>query len=298
MSECNELFESNHRLQFTNIMYDIDSIIFKLKRSEDKDEVKRIILNQHYIVFNYDNLVNGNREGIQELFMNLNFLEVMDNISGLLEPELQKSEIIFINKIIYDFFEYAGSINGGEVDKIRKKLMNISYNINIKMIRALSTFIGVNAARNLSIIARSSYKNSKVIHRVNRYITISDLELNENSIATIYDIIYHLYGDDFNIKNITDLFTYTMLEYDCDDPTEDKSILAKFNMISSVMMKMLNNLSFDEMNIVLNNYTRTINLIGINSADKLRFSIKDHITSEYMINCISKIEEINNITIY
>lgn len=295
-----------HNLNFTNIRYNIDSIINKLKSCEDKEEIKNIINCQHNIIFTYDNLNNGNREGVQELFTSMKFLDVMDNISGTLVENLKESEIIFINKIIYDYFEYTKQYNSIEINSIKDKLLSISYSINSSRIYSLAPVVGVNKARLLSILSYSSYKTEKIVHRINNFIL--NTELNKKDISNIYYIIY---GAPITINNnifdtnseeinnkFVDMFCYSMFEY-CD--SDDPEIIEMFNKISSVLMDRLIDISIPSDNPViyrvLLNYSNMISIMNIDRS-KLRFSIKEHNNSEALKNAINNIEKINNIEIY
>ena len=295
-----------HNLNFTNIIYNIDSIINKLKSCDNINEIKDIINCQHNIIFTYDNLNNGNREGIQELFTSMNFLEVMDNISGTLVNNLIESEIIFINKIIYDYFEYTKQFNdSNEIILIKDKLLSISYTINSARISSLIPIIGVNKARLLSILSYSSYKMEKIVHRINNFII--NTELDKKSISAIYYIIYgppiignNMFDENINNKFV-DMFCYSMFEY-CD--SDDPEIVEVFNRISSILMDKLIDISvpFDNPVIyrVLVNYSNMISMMNIDRS-KLRFSIKEHLTrtsSESLKITINNIERMNNIEIY
>jgi hypothetical protein len=296
-----------HNLNFTNINYNIDSIINKLKVCDNIDEIKDIINRQHNIIFTYDNLNNGNREGVQELFTSMKFLDVMDNISGTLVENLKESEIIFINKIIYDYFEYTKQYNSTEINSIKDKLLSISYSINSSRIYSLAPVVGVNKARLLSILSYSSYKTEKIVHRINNFIL--NTELNKRDISNIYYIIYDgppmtIINNIFEKKQLeinnkfVDMFCYSMFEY-CD--SDDPEIIEMFNKISSVLMDRLIDISIPLDNPViyrvLLNYSNMISIMNIDR-NKLRFSIKEHNNSEALKNAINNIEKINNIEIY
>ena len=303
----------NHNVNFTNIRYNIDSIVSKLKTS-NKDEMKEIITNQHNIIFCYDNLMNGNREGIQELFTSIDFLTVMDNISGSLVNNLINSEIIFINKIIYDYFEYTKSFNNtNEIITIKDKLLSISYSINFSMIRSFVPILGVNKSRLLAIISNSSYKSEKIVHRVNNFI----MNIGDLNIKDIYTLFFIIYGpplidniDKFNEKTQTinnkfvDMFCYSMFEYcDTSDSNISQEMIDSFNNISNVLIEKLIEISVPIDNIVIQrvllNYYNMIFIMNIDRS-KLRFSIKEHIPREAnsLLEAISRIEKINNIEIY
>lgn len=286
-----------------NISYDIDSIIDKIRSTDNTEEIKQIVLYQHDKIFTHDNLVNNNINGIQELFMDINFLNILDNISGLLVPKLSETEIIFINKIIYDFFEYSSNITDKKVSDIQHKMNSIAATINQALSIALLARIGVNNATKLSILSRSSFKFETVIHRVNMFMynsSFSDFEIKE-----IFRVIYGFdkIGESeytvyqIGVRKFTSIFTYSMLEK-CIRP-DNKDFMIQFNRVSLVILKLLKELSFSDLEAVLLNYGNIINLYNINDPNKLRFLIKEHITEgEPMYTFIRNIENIHDIIIY
>lgn len=262
---------STHTVQFTNIIYNINSIVNKLKKSTDIEEIKGIIKLQHNIIFNYDNLINNNREGIQDLFTSTIFLDAFDSVAGIIESELTESEIIFINKIIYDYFEYSANDNSN----VKDKLLCISYTINDKRVKALTPYVGVKLARLISIISYSSYKMEKIVHRINNFILNNDFDI--KTIESIYYVIYGSRMTKFAVnEKCVSLFCYSMTEY-CD--SSDPEIINKFNEISNYL---LNELIYCSVAFNENAYrmiTMYANMITLMNIDKsrLRFSIKEEL---------------------
>ena len=257
-------------INFVDIRYKINSIIDKLCNSTDKEEIKRIIVNQSEIIFTYDNLINNNRDGVQKLFTSKLFLNVLDNVSLILN--LSESEIIFINKMVYDYREYV-SVNKQEIDyEIYYIMQSILLHINSKKSKLLSSIIGMNNSLILSNLYYSSYKIEKVVHRVNNFIIHY-----ASSIEEIYKIYKALYDNEQKMK---DLFCYSMLETN-NSTNENEYIM--FKMISNVLMIIIKEeAAKDNFDIILN-YINTINLFGITN-DKLRFSIKDELEYNIKLN--------------
>ena len=293
---------TTHSVRFTNIIYDINSIVDKLNKSTSIEETKNIIKLQHNIIFTYDNLINNNREGIQNLFTSPIFLDALDSISGLIP--MTESEIIFINKIIYDYFEYSHNVNSS----IKEKMLAISYIINDTRIKLFTPILGINAARILSIISYSSYKIEKVVHRVNNFIINNDFDI-ANLLSSIYTIIFgpttirgtFLGEGPLPNSKFVNAFCYSMFEY-CD--SEDPEVIERFNQISSYLLQKIIIL-YDKSDIfsnILITYANMITLMNIDK-DKLRFSIKEELGKmksdvSSIIAQINYIEEYNNITIY
>ena len=293
-------FNNTTYVRFTNIVYDINSIINKIKKCDDPEEIKQIILYQHDIIFTRDNLVNNNIDKIKELFMDINFLTILDNISGLLAVKLSESEFIFINKIIYDFFVYSNSINSKEITEIKSKMHSIAYNINRGIILGFIPIMGVNEATKLSIISRSSFKYENIVHRVNMF--IYDSSYDQDNISRIYRIIHgnYVFGcelvDAIGERKFASLFAYTMLEYTKEDA--DEHFIIQFNRVSNLIMHMLKDLRYDHLESVLLNYVNIVTLYNTPES-KLRFSIKKHISMyEPIYNFIDSIEKKHNIYVY
>lgn len=292
-------FDNTIYVKYTNIVYDIDSIINKIKSSNDPNEIKQIILYQHDTIFTRDNLINNNIEKIQELFMDINFINILDDISGLLLPKLSESEFIFLNKIIYDFFIYSSKFYvDNKIKDIKTKMNSIAMNINKDIIVGLSSIMGINSALKLSIISRSSFKFDNIVHRVNMF--IYDSSFDNWDIAKIYRIIYGDYkiGCELvyaiGVRKFSSLFTYTMLEYPKYDASKD--FLLQFNKVSKIILDMLDDLTPTHLESILLNYINLISLYNM-PENKLRFSLKEH-AGERLLFLIKRIEDLHNIYIY
>ena len=284
------------------IVYNIDSIIDKIKKcnKEEYENVKQIILYQHDKIFTYDNLINNNFDNIKELFTDIHFLDILDNISGLLALKLTETEIVFINKIIYDFLDYSKfDYKSKNVTDIRSKMYSIIRSINFVDITRLSPIIGINDAVTLSMISKSSFKYETIVHRVNMF--IYDSSFDYGIISKIYRIIHgnYQFGCDLveavGVRKFTSLFTYTMLEYANNEA--DDHFMGQFNSISKLILDMLNDLNSNDLENVLLNYANIINLYNT-PINKLRFSIKEHIKYGKLSTFIKIIENKHNIYIY
>jgi hypothetical protein len=269
----------NTNFSINNISYSIDRIIQVIKEkcaNNEFDSLKDIILNQHNFIFNYDNLINKNLELIQELFTNRKFLPFFNDICGLIN--FSESEIIFINKIIYDYFEVNVYNNTININEIRQFLLSISYIINDDRIRKLTPILGVNIARILSIVSYSSFKIKKVVHRINEFVVNNLGHLDHSYLKIIYNILFYyplLENTEYNDadrKKIINLFIFSMMEnYNQYDNTE---YTTSFNKLSSIIFDILLNVDSGTLLELLKQYGTTISIFNINK-ETLRFNIKD-----------------------
>lgn len=260
---------------FASISYNISDIlktIYKKINDEDYEGIKEIIYKQHELIFTYTNLVNENRPIIQELFSESeDFINIIHDIIGLLG--LNNEEIIFLNKMIYDYFEFYNRSNMTPNSNIRDKLLSISYTINRQSIIALISKMSVNNARLLSIVMKSSFKTEKVVHRVNNFL-IENMDL---SIDEIVDILLIIYPK----EKLPDFVCYTMFEYS----PGNGDILRKFNKISDALLKIISNeevVSFELFKAIFSNYGNMIKMLGV-SEDRLRFKFKEVIKDPHNI---------------
>ena len=248
------------------IHYGINSIISTIKTKCDNDEiaeVKKIILNQHELIFNYDNIENSNVILIQELFTNKKFLKLFDDICGLIN--YTKSELIFINKVVYDFIIIY------KLDKhtdISNKLLSITYTINDSRIRDLVPMLGIDISRELAIVSYSSYKIEDIIHRINKFIMLSILDIGVYDLRKIYSLILDLNG---YTKDTLNLFIYSMFESLSEQGRLKYGVL--FNKISDVLMSILIDLDDNSIMDLLRQYGSTIIMSNI-SYTRIRFSMR------------------------
>lgn len=266
----------------TNIRYDITTIIQKLideSRNGNIASIKRILLDQHELVFKYDNLVNSNRLSVQILFtdeyVSMVFLNVLESVIGLINLSLE--EITFINKIVYDFFEYSKSLHYEKENEIKQIMLSITYNINKFRISSLTSFIGINNANILSILSFSSFIDEKIVHRVNDFV-ITNLQ-----ITNIMDLTY-MYNIMFNIipnsageisKKGTNYIIHSMLEYWDANSTHNEAEYKMFQNISLMILNILTwkTISYSSLMSILKEYGNTIKLLNIDFT-KIRFSLE------------------------
>lgn len=248
------------------IHYGINSIISTIKNKCDNDEiaeVKKIILNQHELIFNHDNMENSNVVLIQELFTNKKFLKLFDDICGLIN--YSKSELIFINKVVYDF------VSVYKLDKrpdISGKLMAITYVTNADRIRDLVPLLGIDMSRELAIVSYSSYKIEDIIHRINQFIMLSILDINIRDLKYIYSLLLDLNG---YTKDVLNLFIYSMFESLSEQGRLQYGKL--FNKISDLLMSILIDLDDNSIMDLLKQYGGTIVMLNM-PYSKIRFSMR------------------------
>lgn len=250
----------------TNIHYGINSIISTIKTKCDNNEidlVKKIILNQHELIFNYDNMENDNVVLIQELFKNKKFLTLFSDICGLIK--YSKSELIFINKAVYDFFK---TYKPDKYTDIRGTLLSITYIINEDRVRDLTPMLGIEPARELAIISYSSYIMESVIHRINKFMVTRIMEISIYNLRKLYELILDLNG---YTRDVLNLFIYSMVESLSDQ--SNAIYINTFNAISDVLMSLL--VDLDEVSLldILKQYGGTITMMNI-PYNKLRFSMR------------------------
>ena len=194
--------------KFANIDYLIDNILSKFEdiKSIDNEELKSIIRRQHKLILNYDNFLSTNRDVAQRLFMNKKFLNCLLDIIGTLI--LDREEKICINKLCYDYLRLPTEVKNQEILDI---LLSISYYVNNTLVIRLSSELPIKEARMLAIIANSSFKVEKNVHRINWFFTwILPYGYNLVNIYLIlfehmmYPIIYTLLDVDPNVSDNPD----------------------------------------------------------------------------------------------
>ena len=184
--------------------------------------------------------------------------------------ELTREEIICVNKLAYDYH-----ILPEKDPDISNLFMSISNQINNVMVIRLSGILGINGARVLSMIANSSFKEEKNIHRVNTFLVKCNIALSVLNIVDIYCILY---------ERFTYPFIYTMLETNDNLNDEQKK---RFDYISLAILSMLDSMTLKNIKIVLANYAYTIKLYP--NITKVRFSLK---SAKYYTRILKVIEDI------
>ena len=224
---------------FKTIEYEIDALVSKLKNVDNlnDEEIKNIIIHQHNIILDYDLFLrdSNTRKVAQDLFTNKRFLSILINIIGLLN--IDYAEKICLNKLAYDYYQ-----KDNKDQAICDILYQLTTMVNQREVTILSGIIGINAAKILSMLKNSSFRDEKCVRGVNSYIVESDLHLNAQSIVDIYYL--------FNKFGI--LFSYSMLETKPSSLTEFEN--RKFDNISIALISMLDSLTSDNILKVLQDY--------------------------------------------
>ena len=152
---------------FRSVEYQISTIVEKITNINtlNEEEIKSIIVRQHQTILNYDLFLasDESRGYVQKLFTNKRFLQIFLQVIGFLQ--LPYDEIVCINKLAYDYY-----IIPGKDPEISDLLLQISYQINNILVIRLSGKLGMNGARVLSMIANSSFKEEKNVHRINTFL--------------------------------------------------------------------------------------------------------------------------------
>ena len=266
---------------FHSIEYELSGIINKITNinSLDDKEIKSIIVRQHNMILDYDLFLKSNETRMQAqiLFTNKrflrNFLEVIKIIN------LSKQEIICINKLAYDYY-----IMDNKDQETSELLYMLTTEVNSKEVMVLSGMIGINGARVLAMISNSSFKQEKIVHRVNTYIVKSNQDID---IATIIKIFCFLY------ERFTYPFIYTMLESKPSNLTPEQN--RQFDRISMAMLEMLNTLSDTDMKKILCDYAFTLNMVKQNTI--VRFAIKSATRYSRILKTIENISIVEGLDI-
>jgi len=244
---------------FNNVEYSLESIYNMISDIDNLDEqkMKNIILRQYDMILNYDIFLSSDksRQLAQKLFTNKKFLSLFNDMIGLLD--LTTNQIICVNKLTYDY--YTTENNNKEIADL---FMNISSQVNNNLTMKLSTIIGINGGRILSMISRSSFKVEKNVHRVNSFLLRCDVNL---SVQNIIDIYCKLYAN-----GITFPFIYSMLESK-DKIKEERYII--FDRISLAWLEILDSLTFTELCCIIAQYGAFLKY-SIKPNTNIRFSLK------------------------
>lgn len=258
---------------FHTIEYTLDTIVDKINNIDnlDENEIKSILVRQHSLILNYDLFLSSSktRSFAQKLFSNKRFLKLFLNVVGLLN--LSDHEIMCINKLAYDYY-----IIPNKDSEVSDLLLSICNNINNIDVIKLSSRLGIAGARTLSMINKSSFQIEKRVHRINTFLVKCNIDLSAQDIIDIMCMLY---------DRFTQPIIYTMLESKPMNLNNDQSL--KFDLISSAIITILDNLSSDNLKKVLYDYAFTLRLVkqGI----PVRFSMKS-IPNPRFQSIISEIE--------
>lgn len=242
---------------FRSVEYQISTIVEKITNINtlNEEEIKSIIVRQHQTILNYDLFLasDESRGYVQKLFTNKRFLQIFLQVIGFLQ--LPYDEIVCINKLAYDYY-----IIPDKDPEISDLLLQISYQINNILVIRLSGKLGMNGARVLSMIANSSFKEEKNIHRINTFL-VKYGELSVQDIIDIYCILF---------ERFTYPFIFSMLE---SKPSGlSKSQLICFDNISLALLSILDSMTSEDIKRVLYDYAFTLKLIRNDFS--VRFSLK------------------------
>lgn len=258
---------------FHSVEYQISTIVEKITNidSLNEDEIKNIIVRQHKMILDYDLFLSSteSRKHSQELFTNKRFLQIFLQVIGFLQ--LSKDEIICVNKLAYDYY-----IMINKDPEVSDLLLQISYQINNVLVIKLSGKLGMNGSRVLSMIANSSFKEDKNIHRINTFL-VKYGELSVQDIIDIYCILF---------ERFSNLFIFSMLEYKCDNMTNSQ--LKTFDNISLALLAILDSMTSEDIKKILYDYAFTLKLIRHNFT--VRFSLKSAKAYPRILEIIKDIE--------
>ena len=248
--------ETRSMPKFANIDYMIENILQKFEdiHSIDEDELKSIIRRQHKLILNYDNFLSNNRNFAQQLFTSKKFLKCLLDIIGTLI--LDNEERICINKLCYDYLRLDTQFKDQEV---LENLLAISYYVNNILVIKLSSILPVREARMLAIIANSSFKLEKNVHRINWFFTWV-LPYGYN-LVDLYLILF---------DHMMYPIIYTLLDVD----TSEKSVEVKknYDQVTASILTLLLYMTSDDIYKVLTNYGYIWILYG---KPPVRFSFKN-----------------------
>lgn len=258
---------------FHSVEYQISTIVEKITNidSLNEDEIKNIIVRQHKMILDYDLFLSSteSRKYAQELFTNKRFLQIFLQVIGFLQ--LSKDEIVCVNKLAYDYY-----IMSNKDPEVSDLLLQISYQINNVLVIRLSGKLGMNGSRVLSMIANSSFKEDKNIHRINTFL-VKYGELSVQDIIDIYCILF---------ERFSNLFIFSMLEYKCNNMTNSQ--LKTFDNISLALLAILDSMTSEDIKKILYDYAFTLKLIRHNFT--VRFSLKSAKAYPRILEIIKEIE--------
>lgn len=243
--------------KFSTIEFSISTIVEKLKKVNmlSDEEIRDIIFRQYNTILDYDNFLKDrkSRETVQELFKNERFL---NNLIYCVERiKLNAYQVTCLNKLAFDFIITYGNTN----QVVRDLLTELSLRINTDLVLPLSAIIGIEPAKYLSMVRRSSYDEVSIASRVNTYLIKSGLEIKEQEIINIYAILF---------KRISNLFVVTMLNM---PDNLNQSEMVRYDEMSKAILDILDNMPSEEIMKVLSNYASSWSLFG---EPKVRFSLQ------------------------
>ena len=249
---------------FKTVEYQLSTIVEKIRDidSLNDDEIKTIIIRQYPTILNYDLFLSvpETRNAALELFTNKRFLDLFFDVVGLLE--LSDSQKICINKLVYDY--YSLPVKDVEVSE---KLLSISYIVNNRLVIRLSAILGVNGARTLSMVANSSFRIDKKVHRINTFIIKCGIQLSVQNIVDIYLTIFDRFKDLF-INSMLESISYLSIE-----DQQNEIIRSNFDNTSAALYAILDSMVSRDVEQVLLNYVYALQILPKDA--KVRFSFQN-----------------------
>ena len=266
---------------FHSIEYELSSILNKIRDIDklDDKEIRDIIVRQHKMILDYDLFLKSKETRLQAqiLFTNKRFLLNFSNVIKTLN--LDKHEIICINKLTYDYY-----ISGNTDKEIRDLLYLLTNEVNEKEVMVLSGIIGLNNARILSMIHNSSFNIEEVVHRVNNFIVKGWQDIDTECIVKIFCLFY---------DRFTYPFIYTMMESKPSNLTVEQN--RQFDRISMAILQMTNSLPSNDMKKMLCDYAFTLNNVKPNTT--VRFALKTASAYTRILTTIENIEVVEGLKI-
>ena len=145
-SKPNDLNKDYGRL-FHSIEYRVSDVVRKLlDQTVDDAEIKKIIVNQHDMLLNYDLFLKNeeSRKQAQTIFTNMRFLKCFRDVVGIIP--FSNHEKICLNKISYDYYVYLTQNNieiPKNTDSIASLLFGLTTYVNGAEIAQLSAMLGI-----------------------------------------------------------------------------------------------------------------------------------------------------------
>ena len=245
-----------HPVKFTNIDFDLDDIVNKLK-SVDKysyEDLLNIVYNSYETIL--DDIFMRDKEmrkSIIEAFENELFVKAF--VEGISNSTLNESQLFSCNKIAWDY------ISGGYNTKIKELFLQLSLIINRNTINILSTKIPMSTSKMVALARFSSMNDTTSATRVNSVLCSISEQLSTQTIVDIYSILYR--------TSVTQLFEAIM--YDDGDDTVN---IINYNNITSAIFNILNNMPGNEIRTVLFSYAENYRLL--NRKNKLRVDVTEY----------------------
>ena len=245
-----------HPVKFTNIDFDLDDIVNKLK-SVDKysyEDLLNIVYNSYETIL--DDIFMRDKEmrkSIIEAFENELFVKAF--VEGISNSTLNESQLFSCNKIAWDY------ISGGHNTKIKELFLQLSLIINRNTINILSTKIPMSTSKMVALARFSSMNDTTSATRVNSVLCSIPEQLSTPTIVDIYSILYR--------TSVTQLFEAIM--YDDGDSTVN---IVNYNNITSAIFNILNNMPGNEIRTVLFSYAENYRLL--NRKNKLRVDVTEY----------------------